>query len=119
MIRREPHRRVTHTDVGRLTRYEESMRSDNAAGWEARCAPVIDFLLTGPKTRREIFCWASHKGGNAMGRTIAEECLYWLLAQERVKRVDDKWAVADCLCARTAPGVNFGCALHGSAVKHG
>lgn len=88
-----PQHRVVANDVERLTRREESMRGDNTAAWERRCVPVVEYLRSGPKRLREVARWGygQRVDGQRMGAVMAEECLFWLLAQGRVERVDGMW----------------------------
>lgn len=115
-------------DAGEIRRGEK-LRADNVDAWETRCAGLVELLRGGPKTKSHIATWA-HRAkvdGERMGMKLAEECLYWLEARGRVEpfknfRGEKSYrltggvetsALPACLCARTAPDVNYGCPEHG------
>lgn len=83
-----PQHRVISTAVQRLSRHEAEMASGNTAAWESRSAPLVGYLDTGSKSIGEIRKWARSR---RMGVAIAEESLYWLLAQNRVVRELGMW----------------------------
>jgi hypothetical protein len=71
-----------------VTVHDESLRGDNTDAWEERCRPLYVFLDSGGKSLGEIKAWARRE---RLPVTVIEECLYWLLAQNRVVRELGVW----------------------------
>lgn len=77
-----------HTTVGPITADDERMRGDNTAAWLKRVPPLLAFLDSGAKSLGEIKAWARRERHMV---TVMEECLWWLLKQNRVVRELGVW----------------------------